>query len=220
VHAFDWAHASRPADQLAARAAHALQLHESEIDHLRRLQPEHAPVRDDEDENNCWKTSVAAAVIITGAQSASCGCCAKTAPRIDRQPRLRTELRRLPSRDRRALRSPKNAADRAPADGGDVALSPFFDPDTRHALTMSGIRAIQAAPLLARDGRVLGVLSTHHRDGVPANATCCCSIFSRARPRLARTRARRDRLEDSSAVCARSCTRPSPASSSPTPTAA
>jgi GAF domain-containing protein len=49
----------------------------------------------------------------------------------------------------------------------DVAQSPFFDADTRGALASSGVRAIQTAPLLARDGRVLGVLTTHHPDGVP-----------------------------------------------------
>ena len=77
-------------------------------------------------------------------------------------------------------------------------MSPFFDPDTRHALTMSGIRAIQAAPLLARDGRVLGVLSTHHRDGVPGERDLLLlDLLSRqAADWLERAHAV-DRLEDS-----------------------
>ena len=71
VHAFDWAATPLgPLTNWPHALRTALQLHESEIDHLRRLQRLSTRlVRDDEDEEQLLEDVVAAAVIITGAQS-------------------------------------------------------------------------------------------------------------------------------------------------------
>ncbi|WP_161786933.1 PAS domain S-box protein [Noviluteimonas dokdonensis] len=170
VHAFDWA--STPLGPLtnwphALRTA--LQLHETEIDHLRRLQKLSTRlVRDDEDEEQLLQDVVAAAVAVTGAQSGDL-----RMVREDGDLDLIVshglehsfdDFQRVAEAGALAEECARTAR-RMMVD--DVALSPYFDPDTRAALVMGGLRAIQAAPLLARDGRVLGVLTTHHPDGVP-----------------------------------------------------
>src|SRR5690349_179188 len=71
VRAFDWA--STPLGPLTSwphSLRTALQLHETEIDHLRRLQGLSTRlVRNDEDEDALLQEVVAAAIAITGAQS-------------------------------------------------------------------------------------------------------------------------------------------------------
>ncbi|MGO4550039.1 PAS domain S-box protein [Lysobacter sp. 2RAF19] len=170
MHAFDWAATPLgPLTNWPHALRTALQLHETEIDHLRRLQKLSTRlVRDDEDEDQLLEDVLGAAVLVAGAQSGEL-----------RMVREDGGLDLIASHgfedsfpdfhhasEARALAEEcAHTARRLMVD--DVVLSSFFDPDTRSALAASGIRAIQAAPLLARDGRVLGVLTTHHREGVP-----------------------------------------------------
>ncbi|MDG6257948.1 MAG: PAS domain S-box protein [Methanomicrobiaceae archaeon] len=46
----------------------------------------------------------------------------------------------------------------------DIANSPVFDPGSAEMLREEGIRAVQSTPLVSREGRMLGILSTHFRE--------------------------------------------------------
>ncbi|NUS60512.1 MAG: PAS domain S-box protein, partial [Lysobacter sp.] len=170
VRAFDWA--STPLGPLTSwphSLRTALQLHETEIDHLRRLQGLSTRlVRNDEDEDALLQEVVAAAIAITGAQSGDLrlvhddGALALIASQ---------GFERSFADFHRAVDATQVADETASTARrlliDDIAESPWFDDTTRAALEACGIRSLQSTPLLARDGRVLGVLSTHHRDGVP-----------------------------------------------------
>jgi PAS domain S-box-containing protein len=80
----------------------------------------------------------------------------------------------------------------------DVADAPSIDADTRAALLRSDVRALQASPLLARDGQVLGAITTYHHAGVPGERDLLLlDLLSRqAADWIERSRAA-DRLEHS-----------------------
>ena len=170
VRAFDWA--STPLGPLAGwphALRTALQAHETEVDHLRRLQQLSTRlVRDDEAEDALLQEVVSVAIAIGGAQSGDLRL-------VLDDGRLGLIVSQGFERSfadfHRAVESTSLADECATTARRimveDVEQSPWFDDDTREALATCDLRAIQASPLLARDGRVLGVLSTHHRDGVP-----------------------------------------------------
>ena len=211
VREFDWS--STPLGPLSAwphSMRTALQVHETEIDHLRRLQDLSTRlVREDEDEDALLQDVVAAAVAITAADSG--------------------DLRLVGGDGTLALIASQgfegglggsgSAVDaRAVADEAartarriqvdDVSVSSLFDSRGHAALAAANLRALQSSPLISRDGRVVGVLSTQHRDGLPANATCCCSTCSCARPRTGSSACMQPvAWSTASASCAPSCTR-------------
>src|SRR6476620_8563716 len=147
VHAFDWAATPLgPLTNWPHALPTALQLHETEIDHLRRLQKLSTRlVRDDEDEDQLLDDVLGAAVIVAGAQSGEL-----------RMVREDGGLDLIASRGFEdsfpdfhhasaasvLAEECAHTARRLMVD--DVVLSSYFDPDTRSALAGSGIRAIQA----------------------------------------------------------------------------
>ncbi|HVQ34058.1 MAG TPA: PAS domain S-box protein [Lysobacter sp.] len=170
VREFDWS--STPLGPLSAwphSMRTALQVHETEIDHLRRLQDLSTRlVREDEDEDALLQDIVAAGVAITAADSG--------------------DLRLVGADGTLALIASQgfegglggsgSAVDaRVVADEAartarriqvdDVSGSALFDSRGRAALAAANIRALQSSPLISRDGRVVGVLSTQHRHGLP-----------------------------------------------------
>jgi PAS domain S-box-containing protein len=170
VREFDWS--ATPLGPLAAwpeSLRSALAVHETEVDHLRRLQALSTRlVRDDQLEDGLLQDVVAAAVAIVGAESgelrlvrddgslhliATHGLDADFHRFIDATDATAAAAEAARSA-RRVLVEP-------------VEGSEMFDPAAHAALARAGIGALQASPLLARDGRVLGVISTHHRDAVP-----------------------------------------------------
>jgi PAS domain S-box-containing protein len=46
----------------------------------------------------------------------------------------------------------------------DITESPIFDSEARKVLQTAGVRAVQATPLISRNGRLLGMFSTHYRE--------------------------------------------------------
>ena len=151
VRAFDWS--ATPLGPLSAwpqSLRSALQVHESEIDHLRRLQALSTRlVRDDEDEEALLQDVMAAAMAITNADSG--------------------ELR---------LVNPDGTLELIASQGFEAGFDEFHDAVTGNRAADESARTarriladdVAASPLLARDGRVLGVISTRHRDGVPASS--------------------------------------------------
>src|SRR5688572_48385 len=148
VRAFDWS--ATPLGPLSAwpqSLRSALQVHESEIDHLRRLQSLSTRlVRDDEDEEALLQDVMAAAMAITNADSG--------------------ELR---------LTTLDGTLELIASQGFEAGFDEFHDAVTGNRAADESARTarriladdVAASPLLARDGRVLGVISTRHRDGVP-----------------------------------------------------
>jgi len=202
VRAFDWS--STPLGPLptwphALRTA--LQVHETEIDHLRRLQGLSTRlVRADEDEAALLQEIVAAAVAITNADRGelrlmredgmSLGLIASHGFEGNFDAFLGTVGTAAVANE--AART----ARRVMVD--DVANASSIDADTRAALLRSDVRALQASPLLARDGQVLGAITTYHHAGVPGERDLLLlDLLSRqAADWIERSRAA-DRLEHS-----------------------
>jgi PAS domain S-box-containing protein len=170
VREFDWS--ATPLGPLAAwpqTMRSALAVHETEIDHLRRLQDLSTRlVRDDQDEDGLLQDVMAAAIAIVGADSGEL-----RLVRDDGSLHL-IATQGLESDFHRFIDATDVTTAAAEAARGarrvlveSVRGSELFGPGAHEALGRAGVGALQASPLLARDGRVLGVLSTHHRDAVP-----------------------------------------------------
>ncbi|UHQ18698.1 PAS domain S-box protein [Lysobacter sp. KIS68-7] len=202
VRAFDWS--STPLGPLAAwphSLRTALQVHETEIDHLRRLQALSTRlVRADEDEAALLQDVVAAAVAVTNADRGEL--------RLMRDDGMTLGLIASHGFEGNfdaflgtvGTASVANEAARTARRVlvEDVSQATPIDGDTRAALLRSDIRAVQASPLLARDGHVLGAITTYHGAGLPGERDLLLlDLLSRqAADWIERSRAA-DRLEHS-----------------------
>jgi PAS domain S-box-containing protein len=170
VRAFDWS--STPLGPLSAwpqALRTALQVHETEIDHLRRLQDLSTRlVRDDEVEDSLLQDVVAAAIAITAATGGELRLVRDdgTFDVIASQGFETDFLSFLgPIGATGVAVEAHRTARRILVES--APHSPLLDDDARDALARAGIHALQASPLRARDGRVLGVLTTYHLDAPP-----------------------------------------------------
>lgn len=171
VRAFDWSSTPLgPLDAWPQAMRHALQVHETEIDHLRRLQALSTRlVRDDEDEDQLLQDVVAAAIAITGADRGELRLVRDDGQTLDLIASRGYEGSFADFDDAAASVAAANETARTARRllFDDLAQSPLFDDNARDAFAASGMRALQASPLLARNGHVLGVITTHHIAGLP-----------------------------------------------------